>query len=102
FALYLIAWAVAPRAPITARLIFALVFEVTWEILENSPLVIEHYRRQALAQGYAGDSVVNSIADSAAMTAGFLLARLLPFPVTATLALTMELSVGYAIRDNLT
>ena len=65
-------------------------------------MVIERYREQALAQGYFGDSIVNSISDTLAAAAGFALARLLPVKASIALAITLELFAGYMIRDNLT
>jgi Zn-dependent protease len=83
------------------RLLFALAIEVGWEVLENTPMVIDHYRQQALAQGYTGDSILNSISDSVAMLLGFIFARVSPVWITVILLLAMELFVGYMIRDNL-
>lgn len=83
-------------------LLGALTVEIAWEILENSPLIIERYRSATMALDYYGDSIVNSVADSVAMVAGFFLARALPWRITATLALAMELLTLYVIRDNLT
>jgi hypothetical protein len=93
---------IAPRAPIGLRFAIAVGIEAGWEILENSPIIIERYRRLALAQGYFGDSIVNSVSDTLAMTFGFLLARKLPALVVAGLAVAEELIVGFIIRDNLT
>ena len=50
-----------PRAPVLVRLAIAVGIEVAWEIAENSPWVIEAYRKQALAAGYTGDSILNSL-----------------------------------------
>ena len=50
-----------PRTPVLARLAMAVGIEVSWEIAENSPWVIEAYRKQALAAGYTGDSILNSL-----------------------------------------
>ena len=36
-----------PRAPVLLRLALAVGIEVAWEIAENSPPVIEEYRKQA-------------------------------------------------------
>jgi hypothetical protein len=101
FGFYLLLWLIAPRAPIGLRLVLAIGLEAGWEILENSPIIIDRYRQQALAQGYIGDSVINSVFDTLAMTLGFVLARILPLWVTVTLAVAMELFVGFMIRDNL-
>ncbi len=88
--------------PIPLRLLIALGIEVGWEILENSPWVIQHYREQALAKFYSGDSIINSVSDSIAMSTGFILAWRLPTWLIITLAVALELIALYFIRDNLT
>ena len=93
---------VLPRAPLVAALALALGLEAAWEIAENSPVVIDRYRAQALAQGYSGDSVVNSLSDTLTMVAGFALARLLPVRATVALALAFEILTASVVRDNLT
>lgn len=55
--------------------------EMAWEILENSPMMIERYRSATAAFGYSGDSMMNSMADGVTMTAGFLLALRLPWKI---------------------
>jgi hypothetical protein len=102
FAFYALFWLLAPRASIGLRFVLALTLESGWEILENTPMVIERYRQAALAQGYVGDSVINSLSDSLCAALGFFLARRLPIWSVVALALAMELFVGYMIRDNLT
>ena len=84
------------------RLAIATGIEVAWEITENTPWLIYRYRQQALALGYTGDSIVNSLSDSGAMIIGFLLAWYLPPWVTVVVALSLEVWIGYSIRDNLT
>ena len=101
FLFYLLLWLVAPRAPVGLRLALAVGIEASWEILENTPWLVERYRQGALARGYSGDSVLNSVADTFAMAFGFLLARLLPVWTTVALALGMELFTLTMIRDNL-
>jgi hypothetical protein len=99
---YALTWVLFPRLPAGYRLLMALGIEIAWEITENTPFIIDRYREQALAQGYSGDSIINSVSDSLAMAFGFLLARLLPVWATVALALGMEGFVAYFIRDNLT
>ena len=103
FAFYLLFWAIGRRFgwPLGLRLLLAVVLESAWEIFENTPLIINRYRAQTIALDYYGDSVLNSLADIAAMTAGFLLAARLPVAVIVALTVAMELFVGYWIRDNL-
>lgn len=102
FAWYLLLRLIAPRASIGLRFALAVGLEAGWEILENSPIIIERYRQTALAQGYTGDSIVNSVCDTLAMALGFLLARKLPVAVVVVSAIAEELIVGAVIRDNLT
>ena len=99
---YALTWALFPRVPVGYRLLMALSIEIAWEITENTPWIIGRYREQALAQGYSGDSIINSVSDSLSMACGFLLARRLPVWFTIALALAMEAFTAYYIRDNLT
>lgn len=93
--------AVGPRA-IGVRLLMALAVEAAWEIVENSPAIIERYRAATVSLHYAGDSVLNSVSDIAAMTVGFALAARLPVAATIALAVVFELLTGALVRDNLT
>ena len=102
FLFYLGLWYFFPRMSFAWRLALAVGIEAAWEIVENTPMVIAHYREQALAQGYTGDSILNSISDTLAMIGGFLMARKLPVWSIIAVALFLELYVGYEIRDNFT
>ena len=93
---------IARRVPLPVRFVIAVGLEAGWELLENTPLVIERYRQSALAQGYFGDSVLNSVSDTLAAAAGFAAASILPTRLTIVLVIVIELTVGYLIRDNLT
>lgn len=102
FIFYLILWLVFPKMSVWWRFAIAVGIEGVWEIAENTPMVIEAYRQQALAKGYVGDSILNSLMDTVSMSFGFLLARKLPWKVILALAIIMEIGVAYFIHDNLT
>jgi Protein of unknown function (DUF2585) len=101
FWLYLFAWLVLPRTPVADRLALAVGLEAAWEILENSSFVIERYRSETISLEYYGDSVVNSVADSFSMIAGFALAARLPVWVIMAIGVAIEGALVYLIRDNL-
>ena len=102
FLFYGLAWLLFRRAPLTARLSFAIVIEAAWEVLENTPMVIDRYRTATMALGYTGDSILNSAMDTVFMVLGFLAAARLPVWLTVAIALCFELLTGWIIRDNLT
>jgi hypothetical protein len=100
--IYVLLWLIAPRTPVLLRLVLAVGIEVGWEIFENTPFIIDRYRQQALAQGYSGDSIINSLSDTCLAIVGFLLARVLPVWGSIGVIVGLELFVGVMIRDNLT
>ncbi len=101
YAFYALAWLIWPNRPIAHRFLAALLLEAGWEIIENSPLIIERYRAATISLDYYGDSVINSVADIGAMAVGFWLASKLPIRAIVALAVVSELVMLYFIRDNL-
>lgn len=97
---WLLTW-LFPRAPLGARVLGAMGLEISWELLENTPMVIHAYRAQALARGYSGDSILNSVSDTCMMLIGFLLASRIKARFIATLAIAFEIFTGYMIHDGL-
>lgn len=102
FLFYLFIKLVFPKIPVAQRLLMALGIEIGWEILENSPMIINAYRQQALSQGYVGDSILNSVSDTLAMALGFFLAWRWPPWATVLIAVALEVWVALIVRDNLT
>jgi hypothetical protein len=99
---YAILWVIAGRQPVGTRLLIALIVEVSWEIFENTPLIINRYREVTISLDYFGDSVVNSLSDILAMVVGFVLAARIPVWASITVIVALEAVVGFFIRDNLT
>lgn len=99
---FALGWWLMRNRPIGTWLIMATLLELAWEIIENTPMVINRYREETMAFGYSGDSILNSIADAGWMIAGFLIAARLPWKMTATIIIAFELFTLYWIRDNLT
>ncbi len=98
---YALLWTVARRLPVRQRLLIAVILEAGWEILENSPFIIDRYREVTIALGYVGDSVVNSLSDIMMMSAGFLLAARIQVRVSLALMVVAEVGMLLWVRDNL-
>jgi hypothetical protein len=96
----LLAW-LLPRLPLIWRLTLALAVEALWEVMENSPVIIQRYRAATIGLGYEGDSIANSLADILCCGLGFLLARRLGFRRSAVLFVVTELVLLVWVRDNL-
>ena len=92
---------VAHRWTVQRRFLAALVVEAAWEIIENTPAVIDRYREATIALGYSGDSILNNMSDIAMMALGFLAARRLPLWASVVVVLALELIPLLVIRDNL-
>jgi len=99
---YAALWVVARRYPIEWRFLTALLIEASWEVIENTPWIIDRYRTATAALGYNGDSVINSLSDIAMMILGFLAARKLPVWASVALLVILEVVPLFVIRDNLT
>lgn len=99
---YAVLWLVTRRVSVQTRFLAAVLLEAAWEVFENTPFVIDRYRTATIALDYYGDSVINSVADIAAMMAGFWLARRMPVWASLVLVAALEVFVVVMIRDNLT
>jgi hypothetical protein len=91
----------APRLPALWRLALALAIEAAWEVIENSPAIIERYRQATLALGYEGDTVVNVLGDMLCCGIGFALARRLGFWRSLAFFILTEVVLILWIRDSL-
>jgi hypothetical protein len=90
-----------PRLAVAWRLTLALTIEAIWEVIENSPVIIERYRQATLALGYTGDTVVNSLADILCCGFGCMLARRLGFRRSLAVFIATEVVLILWIRESL-
>jgi hypothetical protein len=101
FWLYFFLWLVFSHFTIGARLVLAVMLEAGWEILENTPFIIERYRADTISLAYYGDTIVNSISDTLSAVVGFLFAAWVPPTITIMAGIAIEVGLALAIRDNL-
>jgi hypothetical protein len=101
FWLYFFLWLVFRQLPVGARLSLAVLLEAAWEILENSPLIIDRYRAETISMNYYGDTIVNSLSDTLTAMLGFLFAAAVPPIAPIAVGVAIELGLAFAIRDNL-
>ncbi len=83
------------------RFSLGALIEAGWEILENTPLIINRYREATMALGYSGDSIGNSLGDLGSCMLGFIFATCLRWYWSVSLFIATELLMLLAIRDNL-
>ncbi|MFN8391803.1 MAG: DUF2585 family protein [Bdellovibrionota bacterium] len=82
-----------------ARFVCILVLESSWELLENSSIIIERYRAVTASLGYSGDSIANSLSDLSFCALGFLIASRVRWQVSVGLFVALELGTTMMIRD---
>jgi len=51
---------------------YNLLLHIIWEIIENSPMIIEHFRATEESFDYEGDSIVNFLGDLMSFSFGYL------------------------------
>jgi hypothetical protein len=84
----------------SGRFLLAVALEASWEMIENSPIIIARYR-QTVTTGYAGDTIFNSMSDILCAVIGYTIASRLPVWTVILLAVLMELLRGIVIHDGL-
>jgi hypothetical protein len=90
------------RVPVGWRAAMVAVIESGWELLENSPVIINRYRAATISLDYFGDSVINSMSDVVFCLLGFAIASRIPARASIALFVAIELGLLFWIRDNLT
>ena len=82
-------------------LLLAVTVESGWELLENSPLIIDQYRENTASLEYYGDSILNSLGDILACMIGFAVAAKFKFRYSLAIFIGIELAMILTIRDSL-
>src|SRR5262249_33239522 len=70
-----ILWFLRRRLNLSWRYAVAAAIEIGWEMLENSPVIINRYRTATAALGYTGDSIANSLGDIGSFLVGLWIAQ---------------------------
>ena len=100
---YLLLWLILPRrTPFLVRLIIAIGIESAWEVLENTQMVINHYRSVTISLGYYGDTIINSVSDIIAMALAFIFASRVKVWMSIAVFVLIEIFLLFWIKDNLT
>jgi hypothetical protein len=94
-------WLFRNRMSFGWRLVAATAIEIVWEMMENSPIIINRYRAATISLGYEGDSIINSIGDVFSYLIGFWIAAKLSWKWSVAIFSVVELAMLWLIRDNL-
>jgi Protein of unknown function (DUF2585) len=101
FLFFALLWLVRVRLDTRWRLVAATAIEVAWEVLENSPIIINRYRSATISIGYEGDAVLNSLGDIVSFVIGYFIASRLKLWQGIGLFLLIDLAMLVVMRDNL-
>jgi hypothetical protein len=94
-------WLFRRRISFPWRLVAAAAIEIAWEMMENSPIIINRYRAATISLGYEGDSIINSLGDVLSFLIGFYAARRVGLWWSVAIFIAIELAMLWCIRDNL-
>lgn len=94
-------WPFRERLSIAWRFVISCGVEIAWEMMENSPFIINRYRDATAAQGYTGDAILNSFGDLLSLMIGFYAAKVLGLWKSIAVGVAIELIMLWLIRDNL-
>ena len=99
--LYGLTWLAAKNRPVRTRATAAIAIEALWEVVENTPFVIQRYRAETISLHYFGDSIMNSMCDILMCLAGFLIASRLPTRLSILLVIALEVALAFWVHDGL-
>lgn len=94
-------WLFRKRLSFQWRIVAATAVEIGWELLENSPIIINRYRAATISLGYEGDSIINSLGDVVSYLIGFYIAAKVGLKWSIAIFLAVDLAMLWWIRDNL-
>ncbi|BDA86097.1 hypothetical protein Sa4125_36390 [Aureimonas sp. SA4125] len=88
-----------PDWPVRSKLAVAVLGSVLWEIVENTPMVIDLFNASNQPGAYSGDTILNALSDTGFVMLGFLAARFVGWRGTLLLALLVEVALSATIGD---
>jgi hypothetical protein len=97
-------WLLLPlrqRLTVGSRFLIASLIEACWEVLENTPYVIDRYRAATASLDYYGDSILNSTFDLIAAMLGFWFAWKADWKWVLLVVIAIEILLASFVRDNL-
>ena len=86
---------------IQSRTLIVAGVEAVWEIVENTPLMINRYREATISLDYFGDSILNSVSDYGMCLLGVLLVRKTSWKFGVAAFVALEITSVLWIRDSL-
>lgn len=89
------------RGYLHINLYVTIIVSCVWEILENTNFIIEIYRKDALHNGYYGDSIINSIGDIMCCIMGYYVSKMIGTHKSIMLFIFCECMLLIWINDNL-
>lgn len=89
------------KISLTSKFLTAVFLESSWEVLENTDMIINRYRAATISLDYFGDSIINSFGDIVAMIIGFWVAAKKPIWFSISVFLILEIGLIFAIKDSL-
>ncbi len=95
-------WVPRWSVPMRWRMSVAVGIAAAWEVLENTPMVIERYRTVTMSLDYMGDSIANAVGDVAACMLGFVIAKWAGWKWAMAIFVATEIVLLFVMRDNLT
>ena len=66
-------------------IMWSLIVEIVWELIENTEYIIQKYRRTAVSRHYPGDSWINSVGDVWATLIGISIATTITSSIAQTI-----------------